>query len=157
MPPTAERLYLDWNATAPVSATAREAAIAALSNLGNASSIHAEGRGARAVVERTRRRLGEIFGVDHEAVTFTSGGTEANAMALAPGTAKEGRRTERLVVSAVEHPAVLAGGRFDPAATTVIPVTGDGIIDLSALEEALAADEIAALVSVMAANNETGV
>ena len=149
------RAYLDWNATAPVSAAAKAAAMAALEACGNASSVHSEGRARRAIVETARRALAERFSVQPDAVTFTSGGTEANAMALAPGVCAPGRAAaERLVVSAVEHAAVRAGGRFADA--TVVPVDADGRIDLAALAETLAAGA-PALVSVMAANNETGV
>jgi len=152
------RLYLDWNASAPVCERAREAAMAALLAGGNASSVHAEGRSSRAVVERARRALAARFGVDADRVIFTSGGTEANATALAPGvTGPSGRPVERLVVSAVEHLAVLAGGRFAACDVTVVPVDGEGRVRLGALDAALAADPRPALVSVMAANNETGV
>jgi len=153
-----DRLYLDWNASAPVLAEAREAAVAALVSGGNASSIHAEGRSSRAVVERARRALAARFGVPADRVIFTSGGTEANATALAHGvTGSGGRAMERLVVSAVEHPAVLSGGRFSREDVTVVPVYGEGRVDLAALDDALAADPRPAMVSVMAANNETGV
>ena len=151
------RLYLDWNATAPVSDAAREAAFAALVAGGNASSVHAEGRAARGLVETVRRKLAARLGAAPDGVTFTSGGTEANATALAPGVARDGRIAERLVVSAGEHPAVLSGGRFAPADIAVVPLLPSGLVDLAALEAALAADPRPALVSVMAANNETGV
>ncbi|MEM7694349.1 MAG: cysteine desulfurase family protein [Pseudomonadota bacterium] len=153
--PATPRLYLDWNATAPLSPQARAAVVDALS-LGNASAVHAEGRAARVTIETVRRALGARFGVPADRVTFTSGGTEANNMALSPGVAGEGRApAERLIVSAVEHAAVRAGGRFGEAA--VCPVDGHGVIDLGALEDLLAADPRPALVAVMAANNETGV
>jgi cysteine desulfurase len=149
----APRLYLDWNATAPLLPEAREAALAALSAGGNASSVHAEGRAARAVVERARRTLAARFAVPPDAVVFTSGGTEANATALSPGVRRAGGDgVTRLVVSAVEHPAVLAGGRFHEVLT--VPVDGQGRVDLDALERAV---DGRTLVSVMAANNETGV
>lgn len=149
----ASRLYLDWNATAPLLPEAREAALAALSAGGNASSVHAEGRAARAIVERARRTLAARFDVPPDAVTFTSGGTEANATALSPGVRRAGgEAVTRLVVSAVEHPAVLAGGRFDEVMTA--PVDGAGRVDLDALERIV---DGRTLVSVMAANNETGV
>jgi len=151
------RLYLDWNATAPLAPAAREAAIAALAAGGNASALHAEGRAARAIVERARRRLAARFGVAPDRVTFTSGGTEANATALVPGLAKGGIAAERLVVSAVEHPAVLSGGRFGTGDVSVVPVHATGQVDLAALERTLSDDPRPALVSVMAANNETGV
>lgn len=154
----ADRLYLDWNASAPVAPAAREAALSALVSGGNASSVHAEGRSSRAVVERARRALAARFGVDAERVVFTSGGTEANVTALAPGVAGPGGRVvERLVVSAVEHVAVLAGGRFRAEDVTVVPVDGAGRVRLDALAAALTADPRPAMVSVMAANNETGV
>jgi len=154
----AERLYLDWNASAPILPAAREAAIAALTAGGNASSVHAEGRSSRAVVERARRALAKRFGVASEAVVFTSGGTEANVTALSPGVVGPGgSHVERLLVSAVEHPAVLSGGRFSADALATVPVDTAGRIDLHALDDELGADPRPALVSVMAANNETGV
>ena len=151
------RLYLDWNASAPLLAAAREAAFAALTLGGNASSVHAEGRAARAIVERARRALADRLGVASEGVTFTSGGTEASMTALSPGVRRPGGAgVERLVVSAVEHPAVLSGGRFTPRDVCVVPVDQDGRIDLATLERVLA-EPRPTLVSVMAANNETGV
>ncbi|UOM34546.1 cysteine desulfurase family protein [Acuticoccus sp. I52.16.1] len=153
----AERLYLDWNASAPTLAAARDAAIAALLAGGNASSVHAEGRASRGIVETARRALGARFAVSHEGVTFTSGGTEANAMALRPGVARDGGPpVERLVTAATEHPAVLAGGGFAPADVTILPVDALGRVAPEALAAALA-DPRPALVSLMAANNETGV
>lgn len=153
----AERLYLDWNATAPTWPAARQAAIAALEAGGNASSVHAEGRASRALVESARRALGARFGVSHEGVTFTSGGTEANAMALRPGVRRAGGPpVERLITAASEHPAVLSGAGFAAADVTVLPVGADGRVPADALREALA-DPRPALVSLMAGNNETGV
>ncbi|MEM8552383.1 MAG: cysteine desulfurase family protein [Pseudomonadota bacterium] len=152
-----ERVYLDWNATAPLWPAARDAAVAALAAGGNPSSVHAEGRSARATVEKARRALAEIFGVPADGVTFTSGGTEANMTALSPGVRRPGTEpAERLIVSAVEHAAVRAGGRFSPADITIVGVSADGLIDCDALAHALGEDERPALVSVMAANNETG-
>lgn len=152
-----ERLYLDWNATAPTWPAARAAAVAALEAGGNASSVHAEGRASRGLVEGARRVLGARFGVSHEGVTFTSGGTEANAMALRPGVRRDGGPpVERLITAASEHLAVLAGAGFAADAVTVLPVDGDGRVPPQALREALA-DPRPALVSLMAANNETGV
>ncbi len=153
----ADRLYLDWNASAPTLGEAREAAIAALLAGGNASSVHAEGRASRGIVETARRALGQRFGVSHEGVTFTSGGTEANAMALRPGVARDGGPpVERLITAATEHPAVLAGAGFAPQDVTVLPVDALGAVRRDALEDALI-DPRPALVSFMAANNETGV
>lgn len=149
------RVYLDWNATAPVGEAALAAAVDALSATGNASSVHAEGRARRAVVERARRTLAARLGVAPDRVTFTSGGTEANALALAPGIALPGgKKAERLVTSAVEHAAVRAGGRF--VDIDIVPVDDAGRVDLGALERTLA-EGPPALLSVMTANNETGV
>jgi cysteine desulfurase len=146
------RVYLDWNATAPLRREARAATVAALDLLGNPSSVHAEGRAARHLVEEARRQVAALVGAEAENVVFTSGGTEANVLALTPRN-----RDEVLLVSSIEHPSVLAGGRFDPAKVRQVPVTADGRLDLAALKQALDAAEGPALVSLMAANNETGV
>jgi cysteine desulfurase len=154
-----ERVYLDWNATAPLRPQAREAMVAALDTIGNPSSVHAEGRAARRLVDDARRRVAALVGAEPGDVVFTSGGTEANALALAPGMA--GRAPQVLLVSAIEHPSVLAGGRFAADAVIKVPVGPDGIVDVGALEQRLATLERdgrgRALVSLMHANNETGV
>lgn len=143
--------YLDYNATAPV----RPEAIAAMADAfgagGNPSSVHGAGRLARRALESARERIAAAVNVDPAQVIFTSGGTEANNLALAgfPG--------HHLVISAIEHGSVMAPAlMFDPHAT-IVAVDADGILDLSALERALAATPVPALVSVMLANNETGV
>lgn len=140
-------VYLDHNATAPLREAAREAALEAMAATGNASSVHAAGRRARAMIEAARSSVAELAGAGTRGVVFTSGGTEANALALL------GCARPRLLVSAVEHPSVLAV-RADAQA---IPVDGQGVLDLGALEAMLDADDAPTLVSVMAANNETGV
>jgi cysteine desulfurase len=152
-----ERAYLDWNATAPLRAEARTAVLAAYELTGNPSSVHGEGRAARALLEQARREVATLIGTDPRNVTFTSGGTEANAMALTPAIEQKSDKTprDRLLVSAVEHPSVRSGGRFAPAAVAEIPVDGDGVVDLDALERRLAGGG-RPLVSVMLANNETG-
>lgn len=142
------RVYLDWNATAPLRPAARAAMAAALELVGNPSSVHGEGRAARALIEAARGEVAALAGADARNVIFTSGGTEANALALSPALG------ERLLVSAIEHPSVLAGGRFTEV--TRIAVGADGIVDLTALEAELATTR-RALVSLMAANNESGV
>jgi cysteine desulfurase len=147
-----ERIYLDWNATAPLRSEARAAALAALEVIGNPSSVHGEGRAARRLVEQAREQVASLVGAEPRNVVFTSGGTEANMLALVPTAARE-----RLLISAIEHPSVLAGGRFPAGNIEHLPVTGDGQIDLAALERHMAALGGRALVSVMAANNETGV
>jgi cysteine desulfurase len=153
-----ERIYFDWNATAPLRPEALAAVTAALGVTGNASSVHGEGRAARALIEAARESVAQLVGAEAKNVTFTSGATEANMLALTPaieiGARKEPR--DRLFVSAIEHPSVKSGGRFAPDAVHELPVTGDGVVDLHALGSALARSEHP-LVSVMLANNETGV
>jgi len=152
------RLYLDWNATAPLRAEAREAVLRALDVTGNASSVHAEGRAARSLIEAARAQVAQLVGAEPKNVTFTSGATEANMLALTPAveTAGEKRRRDKLLVSAIEHPSVLTGGRFAADAIETVPVTSAGILDLHALRRAVARCE-RPLISVMLANNETGV
>src|SRR5205085_1539420 len=152
------RAYLDWNASAPLRDGAREAACAALALCGNPSSVHGEGRAARRLVEQAREDVAALVGADARNVTFTSGGTEANAIALSPMIERgaDKRPFDRLLISAIEHPSVRAGGRFAPDAIEEIPAKADGVFDLDALERSLAKPGHA-LVSLMAANNETGV
>jgi cysteine desulfurase len=124
--------------------------------LGNPSSVHAEGRQARRLVEDARAAVSGAVGAVPRNVVFTSGGTEANALALTPGLRRaSGRPVERLVVSAIEHASVLAGGRFPAAATSTLRVTRSGLVDLDRLRTLLESGP-PALVSVMLANNETG-
>jgi len=151
-----DRIYLDWNATAPLRREAREAMAAAWELNGNASSVHAEGRQARRLVEEARAGVARAVGALPRNVVFTSGGTEANALALTPGLRRDsGLPVERLLVSAIEHTSVLAGGRFPAQAIGTIGVTGSGLLDLDRLR-ALLQSGPPALVSVMLANNETG-
>ncbi|WP_441259683.1 cysteine desulfurase family protein [Bradyrhizobium sp. 521_C7_N1_3] len=150
------RVYLDWNATTPLRAEARTAMLAAWELIGNPSSVHAEGREARRLVEEARATLAAAVGALSRNVVFTSAGTEANALALSPGLrGASGGPVERLLVSAVEHASVLSGGRFPADKVSQIPVTRAGVIDLDRLK-ALLGDGPPALVSIMAANNETG-
>jgi cysteine desulfurase len=153
------RTYLDWNASAPLRVEAHAALSVALALTGNPSSVHQEGRAARQVVEDARGAVAALVGADARNVIFTAGGTEANALALTPSLDPGSRRPfDRLLVSAIEHPSVLAGGRFPSAAVEKIPVDGHGVVDLGALERRLEAlGDQRALVSLMAANNETGV
>jgi cysteine desulfurase len=154
----AERVYFDWNATAPLREEAREAMRAAIGLTGNASSVHAEGRAARRLIEQAREDVARLVGAESRNVTFTSSATEANATALTPAIEVGGRRgaRDRLLVSAVEHPSVLNGGRFGAGQVEVLPVTSDGVVDLDALRLALSRS-VRPLVSVMQANNESGV
>ena len=151
-----DRVYLDWNATAPLRSEARQAMISALQLCGNPSSVHAEGRSARKLVEDARAIVANAVGASPRNVVFTSGGTEANALALRPGLRRgSGAPVERLLVSAIEHASVLAGGSFSATSIETIPVSSSGVIDLSRLR-ALLVGQPPALVSVMLANNETG-
>jgi cysteine desulfurase len=153
-----KRIYFDCNATAPLREEARKAVLRALQVTGNASSVHAEGRAARQMIETARAQIAQLIGAEAKDVTFTSGATEANMLALTPAleTAAEKRPRDRLLVSKIEHPSVLSGGRFAPAEVEMLPVDGSGILDRNALRSAIARSQ-RPLVSVMLANNETGV
>jgi len=158
----ADRIYLDWNATAPLSAPARAAMLTALDRVGNPSSVHGEGRAARRLVETAREQVAALVGAEARNVVFTSGGTEANALALSPAIEQADSKVpvDRLLVSAIEHPSVRSGGRFPQGSVEEVPVTPDGTVDLSALGSRLAELKVArrrVLVSIMHANNETGV
>jgi cysteine desulfurase len=150
------RAYLDYNATAPLRADAREAALAAMETTGNPSSVHAEGRAARRIVEDARSEVARLAGVTARCVTFVSGGTEAANAALNPqfGVGPNAPPLERLIVSAGEHACVLSGHRFSIAEAA--PLLPDGRIDLDWLEAACRRPG-RALVALQGANNETGV
>ncbi len=143
------RSYLDHNATSPLRSEAREAMIAAFDCVGNPSSVHGEGRAARAIVERARETVAHVFDAAPAAVTFTSSGTEAANWLL------QASDVRRLALPAVEHPCVLKGHRFADRDVQTLPVSEYGVVDLAALEEAL--EEGPAFVAIQAANNETGV
>lgn len=152
---TRQRVYLDWNATTPLRLEARAAMVSALDVAGNPSSIHSEGRAARRLVEDARAAIAAATGADTRNVVFTSGGTESNMLALTPALRRGGAPVQRLIVSAIEHASVLAGGRFPRDQIETAPVKSSGTIDLTALAEVLH-DRPATLVSLMLANNETG-
>src|SRR5579863_4077096 len=130
---TPDRLYLDANASAPLLPEARAAVVAALDAGGNPSSIHAEGRAARGFVEDAREAVAALAGARARDVIFTSGATEAAAMALQP---MEG--IGRLLIGAGEHPAVVAGHRYVQESVEVIALTEAGVLDLAGLGAALA-------------------
>ena len=149
---TPDRLYLDANASAPLLAEARAAILGALEAGGNPSSIHAEGRAARGLIEDAREAVAALAGARARDVIFTSGATEAAAMALQP---MEGFGP--LLIGAGEHPAVVAGHRFGVDASKSIALTSAGGLDLAALEAALAqANGARPLLALQAVNNETG-
>lgn len=131
------------------------------STVGNASSIHSSGRNARSVIESARESVAALFDALPANVVFTSGGTESNVTALSPVWLQDGVpfSVDHLFVSAVEHPSVLAGGRFSSDKVHKINVDDCGRVDLGDLAQQLAVipDGERALVSVMAANSETGV
>ncbi|MBR1189686.1 cysteine desulfurase family protein [Bradyrhizobium sp. AUGA SZCCT0160] len=150
-----DRIYLDWNATTPLRPEAKAAMAAAWELAGNPSSVHAEGRQARRLVEDARAAVAAAVGARPQDVVFSSGGTEANVLALTPGLRRgAGQPVQRLLVSAIEHASVLSGGRFPPDTIKTIKVTASGLVDLDHLRELLNGPP--ALVSVMLANNETG-
>jgi cysteine desulfurase len=151
----AERIYLDWNATTPLRPEARQAMTAAFDLVGNPSSVHAEGRDARRLMEQAREAVAAGLGAAPRNVVFTSGGTEANVLALSPALRAPAGPVQRLLLSAVEHASVLAGGQFAREQIGLIPVDRSGLVDLDRLGELLSGGP-PALVSVMAANNETG-
>lgn len=138
---------LDHNATTPLRPEARDAILAALTAGGNPSSVHRRGRAARHTVEEAREALAACIGAGAPHIVFTSGGTEANGLAL------RGSAAERILVSAVEHPCV----RDAVDGAECLPVDAGGRVDLDRLDTMLAADRRPTLVAVMLANNETGV
>jgi cysteine desulfurase len=151
-----DRVYFDWNATTPLRREAKEAMAAAWDLCGNPSSVHAEGREARRWVEEARALVAAAVGARARNVVFTSGGTEANASALRPGLRiGSSAPVGRLVVSAIEHASVLAGGQFPSEAITAVGVSRSGVLDLEQLRTVLDGKP-PALVSIMLANNETG-
>ena len=157
-----DQVYLDWNATAPLRPEARLASHAAADIVGNPSSVHAQGRAARKLVERARAQVASLVGAQPRDVIFTSGGTEANMLALTPAlqAGSDKAHCDRLLVSAIEHPSVRSGGRFAQDRVEELAVDCHGRLDLAALEIRLARLSEAGerpLVSVMLANNETGV
>lgn len=164
--------YLDHNATSPLRAEAKTAAEKAFAIGGNASSIHASGRAARALIEDARQKVAAFARAKPDEVIFTSGGTEADALALwgavlgslesRASEKNSGARITRLFVSAIEHAAVLANAaavaeRFAGLRLETIPMQSSGVVDLDALRDGLREGKGRALVAVMAANNETGV
>jgi len=156
-----ERVYLDYNATAPLHPEARAAMCAAFDLCGNASSVHAEGRAARDLIETARAEVAAFVGVAPKNVFFTSGGTEALNLALTPHFEgpDEKKPFDLLLAGAGEHPAVLSGHRFAPSQLQLAGLTKDGVLDLEALATALAVARARGrriMLATQAANNETG-
>lgn len=156
------RAYLDYNASAPLITAARDAIVDALMQTGNPSSVHMEGRAAKAILEAARRELAALVNAKPDHVFFTSGATEAASTLLTPlySMGRAEMRLSRLYVGASEHPCMLAGGRFTADQIETIPVYGNGLLNLERLRELLAThdrNQGLPLVAVQAANNETGV
>ena len=157
-------VYLDHAATTPMLPVAIEAMTRQLTGVGNASSLHASGRGARRVVEESRETIAGVIGARPGDVVFTSGGTESDNLALKgifwARRAEDPRRT-RILSTAVEHHAVLDPlhwlAEYDDAEVELLPVSSEGVLDVDALRESVARNPgSVALVSVMWANNEVG-
>lgn len=152
------RSYLDHNATSALRPEAAEAMARAQQLPGNASSVHAEGRAARAVIEAARDQVAALVGASAKNVIFTSGGTEANNTVLSPAFRRAGEEGAAILLAgAAEHPCVLDGHRFASEAVDRIPVDRSGRVDLAWLEARLDQSERRVLVSIQLANNETGV
>src|SRR5262249_40292800 len=157
-----KRIYLDYNATAPLHPAARAAMCAAFDICGNASSVHAEGQKARAMIEAARAELAAFAGVAPKSVIFTSGGTEALNLALTPRIdTSDGKGPFGLLLAgAGEHPSVLSGHRFALAQLELCGLTPTGVLDLEALATALSRANAAGhriMLALQVANNETGV
>lgn len=154
------RIYLDHAATSPLRPQARAAMLAALDAPGNASSVHAEGRAAKAIIEQARATIARGLGAPARNVTFTSGATEAANLILTP-LLQRGNDTapiELLLLGAGEHSAVLQGHRFDAAQVERIALTAEGELSLPALDTALARHAGRSLMlALQLVNNETGV
>ena len=156
-------IYLDHNATAPLHPAARDAMCAAFDLCGNASSVHAEGRAARATIDSARAEVAAFAGAAPKNVVFTSGGTEALNLVLTPHIEISGEKSrpfDLLLAGAGEHSAVLAGHRFAPAQLELVGLTSLGVLDLEALNEAVARASATGhriMLAIQAANNETGV
>jgi cysteine desulfurase len=143
------RIYLDHNATSPLRPEVKQAMLDAMDVVGNSSSVHTEGRKAHKLMDDSRETLAFNLGCLPQMITFTGGGTEANNMAL------RGVDVDRILISAVEHDSVRAASKASGKPVEIIPVDNYGRVDKVALEKMLVGPK--ALVSVMVANNETGV
>ena len=157
------RIYLDHNATTPLHPKVRQALFEAMDVFGNPSSLHADGREARQLVEASRREVADLIGAASEEMIFVGSGSEANNTVLSAITCTRGTcatargRRRGLVTTAIEHPCVLETARCLQARGVPVsfaPVNQQGRVRIDALDEMV--DDSTALVSVMLANNETG-
>jgi cysteine desulfurase len=158
---TNTRTYLDHNATTPLRAEARVAMVSALDLCGSASSIHGDGRAVRKLIEVARHEVAALIGAQAKNVVFCGSATEANNMALCLDWQRDGKTPlRRLAVSAVEHVSVLNGARVAEDFISILPVNDQGLVDLAGVKTLLdqwQSEGVSGLVSVMLANNETGV
>ena len=158
-PETADAVYLDWNASAPLDPCVAEVMVSTLSRVGNASSPHAFGQRQAAMVREARERIAGLVGSRPSGVVFTASATEANNLALCGAAREADEERTRILISAVEHASVLHTAKWlgerDIVQVELIPVTDAGFVDTDALREMIDSDVL--LVSVMAANGETGV
>ncbi|MCZ2204282.1 cysteine desulfurase family protein [Bartonella sp. A05] len=158
----AERRYFDYNATAPLTEAARAALLESLEIFGNPSSVHAEGRAAKALLQKARRQIAERLNADPGHIVFTSGASEA-AMTLLTPLYHMGRsevRFSHLYIGASEHLSIAKGGRFSKALVSIVAVDQDGLIQQDKLKCLLAAHDNTKglpLIAIQAANGETGV
>lgn len=147
-----KRTYLDYNASAPLLAEAKAAMLATLALEGNPSSVHAEGRRLRGVIEAARDQVATLVGARAADIVFTSGATEANVTVLSRGW-------DTIFVSGIEHESVLAPVKACGARVIVLPVDRSGVVDVAAFKAAIAREREPfgrAVVAVQMANNETG-
>jgi len=148
--------YLDYNASAPIRPEVADSINLAINQCGNPSSIHEVGRRARQEVEKARAAVASLVGVNPRGVIFTSGATEANNQILL-GAAENSQSIDVIITSSIEHPSLLLPATTASIPCRLVPVGKDGTIDLNVLADLLAQHEGRALVSIMWANNETGV
>jgi cysteine desulfurase len=153
------RIYLDHNSTAPLMPEAGEALLAALSLTGNPSSVHAEGRRVRSLVEDARRKVASLLHAEPENIVFTSGATEAANTCLTPRWMQDGEELvlSGLAVSDADHPATREGGRFEFSKVRRLPVDAAGVLRLDALDVWIAESHAPRMLSLTLANSETGV
>lgn len=153
------QLYFDYNATTPIASSIKEAMLPFLGeHYGNPSSTHALGRAAQEAVQDARSQVANLLGADAEEIVFTSGGTESNNLALQGLLLREGRSAGgHIVISAIEHPSIVAPARFLERLgydVSVVGVTGQGVVQPNAVRSAIRPETV--LCSIMHANNETG-
>lgn len=157
-----KRCYLDYNATTPLLPSVKEAMISALDIFGNPSSVHTEGRAAKAAMQHARRQVAQLLNTNADHVMFTSGASEAAQFALTKHyqMGRADLTVSHLYYGATEHPCVSRGGQFCEKKRTVIPVNENGLIDLEILKKRLSAHDKTTgvpLVAIQAANHETGI